>query len=88
MFEKIKKNNQAKNVWREPKYYITAPKDTITYTFVVSSIPCQKDTISLKDRAQSIRYEIDKLKLHPNFYKFNVLYEFTDGKEYNFKFLR
>lgn len=58
------------------------------YTVVVSSIPCQKDTISLKDRAQSIRYEIDKLKLHPNFYKFNVLYEFTDGKEYNFKFLR
>lgn len=88
LFEKIKKNDMARDVWREPKYNFTAPKDTTTYTIVVNNIPCQKDIISLKDRAKSIKSEIDKLNLHSNFYKYDVLYKCTDGKEYNYKFLR
>lgn len=88
VFEKIKKDNQAKDVWREPKYDMTYPKDTTTYTFFVDEIPGHADTISLKDEAQSIRSEINKLNLHPNFYRYHVLYKSTDGKEYYFKFLR
>lgn len=88
LFEKIKKNDRARDVWREPKYNITAPKDTATYTIIVNDIPCQKDTTALKDRAQRIKSEIDKLNLHSNFYKYEVLYKCSDGKEYNYKFLR
>ncbi|KQS93085.1 hypothetical protein [Chryseobacterium sp. Leaf394] len=88
LFEKIKKDTQAKDVWREPKYNMTHPKDTTTYTVVVNGIPGHADTISLKDKAQSIRSEINKLNLHPNFYRYHVLYKSTDGKEYYFKFLR
>lgn len=88
LFQKIKKDDRARDVWREPRYNITAPKDTTTYTIIVKDIPCQKDTTGLKDRAQRIKSEIDKLNLHSNFYKYEVLYKCSDGKEYNYKFLR
>ncbi|MDH6252782.1 flagellar basal body-associated protein FliL [Chryseobacterium sp. H1D6B] len=88
LFEKIKKEDNAKDVWREPKYNMTSPKDTITYRLIVNGIPCLEDTLALKNKAQDIRTEIDKLKLHKNFYKYQVLYECVDGKEYTYSFKR
>ncbi len=88
LFEKIKKNDMARDVWREPKYNITAPKDTTTYIIVVNNIPCDKDTTTLKDRAQYIKHEIDKLNLHSNFYKYEVLYKCSNGKEYKYEIMR
>ncbi|WP_306353370.1 hypothetical protein [Flavobacterium sp. '19STA2R22 D10 B1'] len=88
LFEKIKEENHAKKVWREPKYNMTAPKDTTTYRIIVNDIPCDSDTLGLEAKAKEIKNEINKLNLHKNFYKYEIIYACIDGKDYNYSYLR
>ncbi|PWW25665.1 MULTISPECIES: hypothetical protein [unclassified Chryseobacterium] len=88
LLEKIKTENHAKEVLREPKYNVDQPKDTTVYKIIVNKIPCTSDTLMLKNNASSIKKRLDDISLHQNYYKYQIFYECTDGKEYVYSFMR
>lgn len=83
LFEKIKKRSNASDIQREPKYHISNPKDTIAYSIIINNISCHKiiNKDSLEIEALKIKSEIDKFKLHRNFYKYEIIYECKNGEE-------
>lgn len=88
LLEKIKIENHAEKVLREPKYNAGEPKDTTVYKVIVDKIPCTSDTLSFKKNASSIKRRLDSIGLHKNYYKYQIFYECTDGKEYIYTLMR
>ena len=88
LFERIRIENQAKEVWREPKYNISGPKDTTVYKVIINKIPCTTDTLFFKKKAADIKRRLDSIQLHKNYYKYQIFYECIDGKEYIYTFKR
>ena len=88
LLEKIRIENHAEKVLREPKYNAGEPKDTTVYKVIVDKIPCASDTLFLKKNALSIKRRLDSIDLHKNYYKYQIFYECTDGKEYIYTLMR
>ena len=42
LFEEIKKESNAVDIWREPKYHISKPRDTTTYRIIIKKIKCNQ----------------------------------------------
>lgn len=88
LLEKIRMENHAKEVLREPKYNAAEPKDTTVYKIIVHKIPCTSDTLFFKQNASSIKKRLDSIGLHKNYYKYQIFYECEDGKEYMYTLTR
>ncbi len=88
LLEKIRIENHAEKVLREPKYNASEPKDTTVYKVIVDKIPCTSDTLFFKKNASSIKRRLDSIGLHKNYYKYQIFYECTDGKEYIYTLMR
>lgn len=88
LLEKIKTENHAKEVLREPKYNVDQPKDTTVYKIIVNKVPCTSDTLFYRSNAFSIKRRLDSIRLHQNYYKYQIFYECMDGKEYVYSFMK
>lgn len=87
LFQKIKIESRAKSVYREPKYHISEPLDTVAYRIIISKPICNKNHDSLKNRAEIIASEAkSNLKLHKNFIRIEVLYQCADEPSQLFSF--
>lgn len=89
LFQKIKEESKAKSVYREPKYTISEPKDTLAYRIIVFKPICTKNQDSLKVEAQKIASQANSsLNLHKNFIRFEVFYDCSDEPSKVFSFDR
>ena len=89
LFQKIKDESKAKSVYREPKYTISEPKDTLAYRIIVFKPICNKNQDSLKVEAQKIASQANSsLNLHKNFIRFEVFYDCSDEPSKVFSFDR
>lgn len=88
LFQKIKNENKATNVWREPKYNIINPKDTIVYRIIINNLPCTGNTLNLKSNSLKIKERIYSLNLHKNFYKYDIIYQCKDGEDIRYSYFR
>lgn len=89
LFQKIKEESKAKSVYREPKYDISEPNDTLAYRIIVFKPICTKNQDSLKVEAQKIVSQANSsLNLHKNFVRFEVFYDCSDEPSKIFSFDR
>ncbi|OWP85877.1 hypothetical protein BWK60_11765 [Flavobacterium covae] len=91
LFEKVKSESKALDIWREPKYHISDPRDTVTYRLIIrkkeSNINIDLD--SLKIKAKDIAIEIEnKLNLNSKFINYEIIYEYVRSGDKKFKFKR
>lgn len=91
LFDEIKRELNIKNIERAPKYNISNPKDTVSYSLFMKDIDCIKYNDSLKFIAKKIAKKIDHgIKLDEKVYEIGIFFE---CKKYspdsvNFKFSR
>jgi hypothetical protein len=94
LFEQIKKESKAIHISREPKYYISNPKDTTTYRIIIRKKELKelkeiRNVDSLKSEATKISKKIDKLlNLNEKFINYEIIYEYLGYKDESFKFKR
>ncbi|AEW87355.1 hypothetical protein B0A78_08565 [Flavobacterium columnare NBRC 100251 = ATCC 23463] len=91
LFEKVKSESKALDIWREPKYHISDPRDSVTYRLIIrkkeSNINIDLD--SLKIKAKDIAIEIEnKLNLNSKFINYEIIYEYVRSGDKKFKFKR
>ena len=87
LFHKIKEESKAKSVYREPKYDISQPKDTLAYRIIIFKPVCTKNQDSLKIEAQKVAsFAKSSLKLHENFIRFEIFYDCSDEPSKMFSF--
>ena len=90
-FKEIQTKSKALEVWREPKYNISNPKDITTYRIIIrkKSITAARNIDSLSNEAEKISKKIDNLLiLNDKFINYEIIYEFTGFKDESFKFKR
>ena len=89
LFKSVEKGSKAKSVYREPKYNISEPKDTLAYRIIVFKPICTKNSDSLKIEAQKIASQANSsLNLHKNFVRLEVFYDCSDEPSKVFSFDR
>jgi len=88
-FQEIQKESKAKSVYREPKYAISEPKDTVAYRIIIFKPICTENQDSLKVEAQRIASQAKSaLNLHNNFIRFEIFYDCSDEPSKVFSFDR
>ncbi len=91
LLEEIKTKSKALDVWREPQYNISNPKDTTTYRIIIrkNEVNGIRNIDSLKNEAVKISKKIDEsLNLNDKFINYEIIYEFVGHKDESFKFKR
>ncbi|SPE78451.1 hypothetical protein FLACOL_02467 [Flavobacterium columnare] len=91
LFEEVKSKSKASDIWREPKYHISDPRDTVTYRLIIRTRESNSniDLDSLKLKAKDIAIEIEhKLNLNSKFINYEIIYEYVRLGDKKFKFKR
>jgi len=80
LFELLKKEYKVTKISREPRYYISNPKDTISYELYIEDIDCNKSPDSIREMADDIAKQVnEKLFLNPKFYKYSLTFYCKKG---------
>lgn len=93
LFEQIKKESNALDIWREPKYHISNPKDTVTYRVIIRNREAKKtiNKDSLKNEANKISIKLENsLNLNSKFINYIIHFESSGeyGYDVSYKFKR
>ena len=91
LFEEIKKESKAVDIWREPKYHISKPRDTTTYRIIIKKIKCNEisNRDSLQYQALKIAKRVEeKLVLNSKFINYEIIYKCVGRYDESFKFKR
>ena len=91
LINEIKKELDVKTIDRTPRYNLTNPKDTISYSLFIKDIDCVNHKYNLKKTAQKIAQKINKnVFLHKKVYKIDIVYECSKypPSSINYKFFR
>ncbi len=75
---RVKKESNAVDVWREPKYRTSSPIDD-TYIFVIKGVKKNSNIDSLEREAKKLTYSLDSLELSSNFVEYWIIYDTKEG---------
>lgn len=76
MFTRLKKEYHLKKIERAPEteHRLLTPKDTLTYSLYLTGVDCTRNEEEMKRETLEISKEVNKLGLHQNFYKYEIVF--------------